>query len=113
MDQDYILLIEDNFTDADLTIRALKKCGIEHPVVHLQDGEMALNFLIDENNPHKIQSNPPLVIILDINMPKLNGLEVLKILKSNAIAKLLPIVIFTSSKENQDLAEAYSLGVNS
>ena len=113
MNLGYILLVEDNMNDAELTIRALKKCGLKHPIIHLQDGEMALNHLINENKPLEVQSNRPLVIILDINMPKINGLEVLKILKSNVIAKLIPIVIFTSSMENRDLAEAYDLGVNS
>ena len=102
-----ILLVEDNLDDAGLTIRALKKYNLANNLLHLKDGEEALNYLYDPN----INSMPKL-ILLDLKMPKVDGLDVLKKLKSDDDKKTIPIVMLTSSKEEQDLVKSYQLGVN-
>lgn len=102
-----ILLVEDNLDDAGLTIRALKKYNLANNLLHLKDGEEALNYLYDPN----INSMPKL-ILLDLKMPKVDGLDVLKKLKSDEDKKSIPIVVLTSSKEEQDLVKSYKLGVN-
>src|SRR6478609_824874 len=96
-----ILLIEDNVNDAELTIRALKKNKIANHIIHLDDGTEALDFLFG-NGKYKGRniSNKPKVILLDLKMPKISGLEVLEKLKSNPLTKQIPIVMLTSSKEN-------------
>lgn len=101
-----ILLVEDNPDDAGLTIRALKKYNLGNHLLHLEDGEEALNYIFSEN------SNTPKLILLDLKMPKVDGLEVLRKIKSDERKKLIPIVILTSSKEEQDIIESYKLGVN-
>lgn len=109
-----ILLIEDNAYDAELAIRALKKVNLANHLVHLQDGEEALRFLFgnDDNDVNKTVSKPKL-ILLDIKMPKVDGLEVLKQLKSDARTKNIPVVIMTSSQEGEDVVKCYQYGVNS
>lgn len=102
-----ILLVEDNLDDAGLTIRALKKYNLANNLLHLKDGEEALNYLYDPN----INTMPKL-ILLDLKMPKVDGLDVLKKLKSDEDKKSIPIVVLTSSKEEQDLVKSYKLGVN-
>ncbi|HEX5170902.1 MAG TPA: response regulator [Cyclobacteriaceae bacterium] len=102
-----ILLIEDNPDDAELTIRALKKQNLANHLLHLQDGEDALNFLFSDN-----LANVPKLILLDIRMPKVDGIEVLRKLKSDPVKKIIPVVILTSSKEERDIIESYQLGVN-
>lgn len=101
-----VLLIEDNPDDAELTIRVLKKHHLANNLVHLHDGEEALNFLFSKNN------NIPKLILLDLKMPKVDGIEVLRKIKSDDQKKLIPIVILTSSKEERDIIESYQLGVN-
>jgi two-component system, response regulator len=101
-----ILLVEDNPDDAALTIRALKKNNLTNHLLHLQDGEEALNFLFSEN-----QSTPKL-ILLDLKMPKVDGIDVLRMVKGDVEKKIIPVVVLTSSKEERDIVESYRLGVN-
>ncbi len=109
-----ILLVEDNKSDAKLTIRALKKNNLSNNLVHLIDGAQALDFLFGKGEfEGRNISEKPKVIFLDLKMPKINGLEVLKILKSDERTKLIPVVMMTSSKEEQDIVESHKLGVNS
>jgi two-component system, response regulator len=101
-----ILLVEDNPDDAGLAIRALKKHGMGNHLLHLEDGEEALNYIFDEKNI------TPKLILLDLKMPKVDGLEVLRKLKSDERKRVIPVVVLTSSKEEQDIIESYKLGVN-
>lgn len=112
MDKKRILLVEDNLNDAELAIRALKKCEIEIDIVHLKDGEEALVYLFDQTTDSPLVSDFSL-ILLDINMPKVSGLDVLKEIKSNHKTSFIPVVILTSSKEDSDVKFAYELGANS
>src|SRR5680860_306951 len=95
-----ILLIEDNMNDAELTIRALKKNNLANKLVHLKDGAEAIDFIFAEGNysGRKVE-NIPKVILLDLKMPKVNGIEVLKKIKADERTKKIPVVILTSSKE--------------
>jgi two-component system response regulator len=102
-----VLLIEDNPDDAELTIRVLKKNNLANNLVHLQDGEEALEFLFASGN-----NNIPKLILLDLKMPKVDGIEVLKKIKNDDQKKIIPVVILTSSKEERDVIESYHLGVN-
>jgi len=102
-----ILLIEDNADDAELTIRALRKHHLANNLLHLQDGEEALNFLFSEK-----QNNMPKLILLDLKMPKVGGLEVLRKIKADQAKRIIPIVMLTSSKEERDILETYKLGIN-
>ena len=102
-----ILLIEDNQEDAELTIRALKKFNMANNLLHLQDGEEALNFLFSSS-----VSTVPKIILLDIKMPKVDGIEVLRKIKGDPYRKIIPVVVLTSSKEERDIIESYKLGVN-
>lgn len=102
-----ILLVEDNPNDAELTIRALKKQNLANNLLHVKDGEEALEFLYSDEN-HIM----PKVILLDLKMPKVDGIEVLQKIKKDEHKKVIPIVILTSSKEEQDILKAYELGVN-
>lgn len=102
-----ILLVEDNMDDAGLTLRALKKHNLANHVLHLHDGEEALTFLFSESAP-----SPPKLILLDMKMPKIDGIEVLRKIKSDPTLKVVPVVMLTSSKEERDIIESYKLGVN-
>jgi len=102
-----ILLIEDNPDDAGLTIHALKKHNLANHLLHLHDGAEALDYLFSENI-----DNIPKVILLDLKMPKVDGMEVLRKLKSDESKKIIPVVVFTSSREERDVLESYRLGVN-
>jgi two-component system response regulator len=109
-----ILLVEDNPDDEVLTLRAFKKNNIKNEVVVAHDGEEALDFLFcrrayAERDPRDI----PEVVLLDLQLPKVDGLEVLRQIRANPRTRLLPVVILTSSKEEQDLIEGYSRGANS
>ncbi|OFX27673.1 MAG: two-component system response regulator [Bacteroidetes bacterium GWA2_31_9b] len=109
-----ILLVEDNPNDAELTIRALKKSNLANNIVHVIDGEEALNFIFcREKYSTREKPSLPKVILLDLKLPKVDGLEVLKELKSNELTKTIPVVMLTSSKEERDIIESYKLGVNS
>lgn len=109
-----ILLVEDNASDAELTIRALKKNNLANKIEHVSDGPEALDFLFCRGKYASRNSrNKPRVILLDIKLPKLNGLEVLKEIKSMENSRSIPVVMLTSSKEDPDIEKAYSYGANS
>lgn len=109
-----ILLVEDNLNDAELALRALKKNNVANNIVHVIDGEEALDFIFARGKfSDRNRINVPKVILLDLKLPKVDGLEVLKELKSHKDTKIIPVVILTSSKEEQDIVEGYNLGVNS
>ncbi len=109
-----ILLIEDNMNDAELAIRAFRKGNINNNLIHLKDGAQALEFLFGTGKfEGRDLSNKPKVILLDLKMPKMDGLEVLTRIKANKLTKAIPVVVLTSSKENPDIERAYSLGANS
>lgn len=103
----FIALIEDNPDDEALTMRALKRNGIANHIVVLRDGVEALDFLLDPAKP------APQLVLLDLKLPRIDGLEVLKRLRSEPRTQLLPIVILTSSSEERDVIEGYRLGANS
>ena len=114
LNQVEVLLVEDNMHDAEMTIRALKKVNLANNLVHVKDGEEALDFIYAQGKfADRESANLPKVILLDIKMPKVDGIEVLKQLKSREQSKTIPVVIMTSSKEEQDIINSYQLGVNS
>lgn len=109
-----ILLVEDNPDDEALTLRAFKKNNIKNDVVVAHDGVEALDYLFGTGmHAGRDTSNVPAVILLDIKLPKIDGLEVLRRLRSDERTRLVPVVILTSSKEEQDLVRGYALGANS
>ncbi len=109
-----ILLVEDNMNDAELTIRALRKVNLANQLVHVKDGAEALDFLFGRGAfEGRTTTDLPKVILLDIKMPKVDGIEVLKQIKTTESTKNIPVVIMTSSKEQQDMISSYNLGVNS
>ena len=109
-----ILLVEDNDHDAEMALRALKKNKISNKITRLKDGEEALEFLFGTGEfEGRSIHNLPKVILLDLKMPKVDGLEVLKAVRSNEDTKNIPVVMLTSSKEERDVVEGYKLGVNS
>ncbi|MBI2271480.1 MAG: response regulator [Bacteroidetes bacterium] len=109
-----ILLVEDNINDAELTIRALRKNNILNLLVHLKDGAEALDYIFGTGSySAKEPNNEPKIILLDLKMPKVGGIEVLAKLKSNERTKKIPVVVLTSSKEDPDIKACYNLGVNS
>ncbi len=109
-----ILLIEDNPNDAELAIRALMKNKIKNKLIHLNDGEIALEFLFGTGRYEgRDVLKKPKVILLDLKMPKVGGIELLKKIKANDNTKNIPVVVLTSSKENPDIEQSYALGANS
>jgi CheY-like chemotaxis protein len=109
-----ILLVEDNPTDAELCIRALKKNNLANKLVWVKDGAEALDFLFATGNyADRSVSCPPKVVLLDLRLPKVDGMEVLRKVKEDERTRLVPVVVLTSSKEDRDVAESYKLGVNS
>ncbi|MFA6284443.1 MAG: response regulator [Desulfurivibrionaceae bacterium] len=109
-----ILLVEDNPDDEALTIRALQKNKILNTVIVVRDGAEALDFLHGTgNHAGRDISDLPELVLLDLNLPKLSGLEVLKKIRENETTKLLPVVILTTSNEDRDKIESYRLGCNS
>jgi two-component system response regulator len=109
-----ILLIEDNSSDVDLTRRAMEKGRIANEVVVARDGKQALDYLWGEGaHAGRDVSDLPAVTLLDLKLPKVPGLEVLRRVRADARTRRLPVVILTSSKEEQDLAAGYDLGANS
>lgn len=109
-----ILLVEDNMSDAEMTIRALKKNNLANKLMHLKDGAEALDFIFAEGAySNRNVENTPKVILLDLKMPKVNGIQVLKRIKSDERTKKIAVVVLTSSKEDPDIQECYRLGVNS
>ena len=109
-----ILLVEDNPSDADLTRRALAKGHISNELVVAEDGQEALDYLRGEGAyTGRATSETPLVILLDLKLPKVSGLEVLRLIRADARLRRVPVVILTSSKEEEDVGAGYDLGVNS
>ena len=109
-----ILLVEDNSNDAELAMRALRKNNIANYIIHLKDGAIALDFIFGKGQYEGRNINDiPKVILLDLKMPKVSGLEVLEKLKSNELTKKIPVVVLTSSKEHPDVEKSYQLGANS
>ncbi|MBI1289592.1 MAG: response regulator [Flavobacteriales bacterium] len=109
-----LLLVEDNPFDAELTLTALKEKNLANSLYHVEDGAEALDFVYARGKYTDRSGLPlPNLILLDLKMPKLNGMEVLRSLKSDPQTKCIPIVVLTSSKEDPDIKECYRLGVNS
>jgi two-component system, response regulator len=109
-----ILLVEDNPADAELSLRALKSHNFANNVIVVSDGEEALDFIFARGAfSSRTVENGPKVVILDLKLPKVDGLEVLRAMKSDPRTKVIPVVVLTSSKEESDIVESYRLGVNS
>ncbi len=109
----YILLVEDNPDDVELTKLAFKKNNFANKIINVEDGEEALEFLFGDH-PDGVKTNGyPVIILLDLKLPKVDGHQVLKKIKSNKTSKLIPVVIMTSSKEEEDIINGYNLGANS
>lgn len=109
-----VLLVEDNPNDAELTILALKEKKLLNQFVHLKNGAEAIDYIFATGTySHRSAEDLPKVILLDINMPKIGGLEVLRILRADERTKMIPVVILTSSQHDRDIFEAYNLNVNS
>jgi two-component system response regulator len=109
-----ILLVEDNPSDADLTRRALVKGRISNELVVAEDGQEALDYLRGEGAwAGRSISEPPAVVLLDLKLPRIPGLEVLRLIRADSRIRRIPVVILTSSKEEEDIAAGYDLGVNS
>ncbi len=114
LDETEILLVEDNPTDAELTMRALKRKNLINKLVWVKDGAEALDFLFAKGEySNRNMDNLPKLILLDLRMPKVDGLEVLHRIKEDDRTKRIPVVVLTSSKEDRDIVESYKLGVNS
>ncbi|MBN2018336.1 MAG: response regulator [Candidatus Cloacimonetes bacterium] len=109
-----ILLVEDNPNDEELALRALKKHKLENKVQCVRDGEQALDFIFGRNDfSERSIKDKPKLILLDLKLPKVDGLEVLRQIKNNKTTKTIPVVVLTSSREERDIIQSYELGVNS
>jgi CheY-like chemotaxis protein len=114
VEQADILLVEDNPTDAELTMRALKKNNLANQVVWVKDGAEALEFIFATGRySERNVDDFPRLILLDLRMPKVDGLEVLQKIKADERSRRIPVVVLTSSQEDRDIVESYKLGVNS
>jgi CheY-like chemotaxis protein len=113
MDEVEVLLVEDNSNDAELTQRALQKNNLANRLFHVKDGAEAIDFIFAQGayDNRRIQ-NGPKVVLLDLKLPKIDGIEVLRRIKSDDRTKMLPVVVMTSSQEDRDLTACYELGVN-
>jgi two-component system, response regulator len=108
-----ILLVEDNPTDAELTMRALRKKNLANNLVWVKDGEEALDFIHCKGKYKDRVNGTPKLILLDLKLPKIDGIEVLRDLKADIKTRTVPVVMLTSSQEERDIVESYQLGVNS
>lgn len=106
-----ILLVEDNPMDLDLTLQALEGSGVANPIVTCRDGEEALEYMEKHRSPSDLQV--PIVVLLDLRLPKVDGIEVLRQARRDPVWRQVPIVVMTTSRENRDVETAYELGVNS
>lgn len=114
MDERTVLLVEDNPDDEILTLRALEKNRIRNPVVVARDGQEALDWLFGEGAyAGRDPAELPAVVLLDLKLPKVDGLEVLRRIRADERTRLLPVVVLTSSREDRDLTESYARGANS
>jgi two-component system, response regulator len=113
-DGNEILLVEDNESDAELTIHALEKCGIVNTIVRLDDGEKALDFLFcrGQFSDRHLASSPRLVL-LDLKLPKVDGMEVLRQVKADLRTRAIPVILLTTSREDRDVVASYQHGANS
>ena len=111
-DERIILLVEDNPDDEFLTLRAFKKSNIKNKVIVAHDGQEALDMLLGRDGNRELVIVPEL-ILLDLKLPKIDGLDVLRAIRKDEETKLYPVVVLTSSKEEQDVLESYNLGANS
>lgn len=108
-----ILLVEDNPADAELTMRALRRANLANAVTWIKDGAEALEFIFRDGAYAERSSANPKLILLDLKLPKVDGIEVLKRVKADDRTRVIPVVMVTSSAEGRDIAESYKLGVNS
>ena len=109
-----ILLVEDNPNDAEMALRAFKKSHVVNHIHHVEDGAEALDFLFATGAYADRKGEPcPKRVLLDLKLPKVDGLEVLRRIKSDPLTRMMPVVVMTSSREEQDLVSSYKLGVNS
>jgi CheY-like chemotaxis protein len=108
-----ILLVEDSDTDLELTLRALKKANVANRIEVARDGSEALDFLFGEGKHAGRAADNPRLVLLDLKLPKVDGLDVLKSIRGNPTTRTIPVVILTSSQEQRDIVESYNLGVNS
>jgi two-component system, response regulator len=109
-----VLLVEDNSRDAEMTLRTLRKRNLANNVVHVKDGQEALDWLLGTAPHAGRDAQPrPKVVLLDLKLPKVDGLEVLRAIRADERTRLLPVVVMTSSHEQRDVIESYKLGVNS
>ena len=109
-----ILMVEDNASDAELALRALKKYNMANKIAVVTDGEEALDFIYCKDKyANRVDEKEPKLILLDLNLPKVSGLEVLAKIKGDPAKRSIPVVVLTSSKEETDIVESYKLGVNS
>ena len=108
-----ILLVEDNSTDAELTMRALKKINLANNLVWVKDGVEALDFIFCRGPYERRVNGQPKLILLDLKLPRIDGIEVLRTIKANEKTRTVPVVMLTSSHEERDIVESYQLGVNS
>lgn len=108
------MIVEDNPNDAEMALRALKKNNLTNQVLVVGDGEEALDFLFAKGKfSNRNRATRPKIVLLDLKLPKIDGLEVLREIKSNPSTKMIPVIVLTSSKEESDIVESYMLGVNS
>ncbi len=108
-----ILLVEDNASDEKLTLLAFKNCGVANEVIVVRDGAAALDYLFATGaHAGRDTSTPPTVVLLDLKLPKIDGLEVLQRIRADERTKMLPVVVLTSSREEEDVLRSYSLGAN-
>ena len=108
-----ILLAEDNPLDAEMSIRALKNGGLANKLLWVKDGQQALDYLFRQGDYASRQEMYPRLVLLDLKMPRVDGIEVLKAIKADERTKRIPVVVMTSSQEEKDVAQTYDLGVNS
>ena len=108
-----ILLVEDSDADAEMTTRAIRKGNVVNRLVRVRDGVEALDFVFREGVYSQRSGGNPRLILLDLKMPRLGGIDVLRRLKADQATKTIPVVVFTSSAEEKDVVESYQLGVNS
>ena len=109
-----ILLVEDSPREAEMTLRALRKRNLANHIVHVKDGEEALDWLFGRGaHAGRDVNHHPKVVLLDLKLPKVDGLEVLRAIRADERTRLQPVVVMTSSQEQRDLIESYNLGVNS
>lgn len=107
-----ILLVEDNPNDVEMTLEAFAECHLVNEVVVVRDGQESLDYLLRRGQFANRASGNPAVILLDLKLPKIDGMEVLRRIRADDSLKLIPVVIMTSSREERDVAEGYQLGVN-